>query len=612
MTRDQECRRARTPKPTSRPTRGAATTAPSIEPVTGPAAQLAEVHRTLRRGPAFQRVAEGAAGAQVPDRDPNRTGLPDRLKAGAEALSGISLDDVRVHRDSPKPAQLNALAYAQGSDIHLAPGQDAHLPHEAWHVVQQRQGRVKPTIQLKEGVAINDDAGLEREADVMGARALVTSDPRHALVAATDTGPAVAQTVVQRTILGLKGENIWSTQIGAAVFALGPNEARLKTKILRLHSTERIVNVRDFDDLRERIAKHEFDKVLEESRAESSEPKYDKAQVESNKLKTEKERLDREASPFTSKLDNLDGIEGEATSLVNRANALTIQVPTSLRKYWKENQVFIYDIVGTFRAKVKATKEKAKPGKYPLEQVRKDVADHALRLLELRLAIKDCETIYAKYADTIAMQAARFAQLGNVLKEPQGKPKLAEWVALAEAVHAMNDKAIGAALATFRQDLEVGLFSEDEVAKAREMGDGKAEKVAVIDYLTDLFSSGKARLDTWSKTYPTAYDLKTGEFGAEWYVYAPGAKWLNANWVFHAHCETIRDKDSTFIGFRFKAIVGTNHLKMINERKKASVQLDLPLSRQALDALAQPYQDEFLRRLSSGQLEEAIRKAKGK
>ena len=100
----------------------------------------------------------------------NNTGLPDNLKAGVESLSGMSLDHVRVHYNSPQPAQLNALAYAQGSDIHLAPGQEQHLPHEAWHVVQQAQGRVRPTMQMAGGLSVNDDAGLEREADVMGAR----------------------------------------------------------------------------------------------------------------------------------------------------------------------------------------------------------------------------------------------------------------------------------------------------------------------------------------------------------------------------------------------------------------------------------------------------------
>jgi len=106
----------------------------------------------------------------------NNTGLPDNIKSGIENLSGYSMDDVKVHYNSNKPAQLQAHAYAQGTDIHLAPGQEKHLPHEAWHVVQQKQGRVKPTRQLKSKVNINDDAGLEREADVMGAKVTQTID----------------------------------------------------------------------------------------------------------------------------------------------------------------------------------------------------------------------------------------------------------------------------------------------------------------------------------------------------------------------------------------------------------------------------------------------------
>lgn len=102
----------------------------------------------------------------------NNTGLPDNLKSGIEKLSGYSMDDVNVHYNSNKPAQLQAHAYAQGTDIHLATGQEKHLPHEAWHVVQQKQGRVKPTMQMKGKVDINDDEGLEREADVMGTKSL--------------------------------------------------------------------------------------------------------------------------------------------------------------------------------------------------------------------------------------------------------------------------------------------------------------------------------------------------------------------------------------------------------------------------------------------------------
>lgn len=107
------------------------------------------------------------------DEEANLTGLPDNLKTGIENLSGYSMDDVRVHYNSDKPAQLQALAYTQGTDIHVAPGQEKHLPHEAWHVVQQKQGRVQPTMQLQ-GVNINDNEGLEREADVMGGKVIKT------------------------------------------------------------------------------------------------------------------------------------------------------------------------------------------------------------------------------------------------------------------------------------------------------------------------------------------------------------------------------------------------------------------------------------------------------
>lgn len=100
----------------------------------------------------------------------NETGMPDNLKAGVENLSGFAMDDVRVHYNSDKPATVQALAYTQGTDIHVAPGQEQHLPHEAWHVAQQMAGRVEPTTEVG-GMPVNDNAGLEHEADVMGARA---------------------------------------------------------------------------------------------------------------------------------------------------------------------------------------------------------------------------------------------------------------------------------------------------------------------------------------------------------------------------------------------------------------------------------------------------------
>ncbi|WPV01739.1 DUF4157 domain-containing protein [Mucilaginibacter sp. cycad4] len=102
----------------------------------------------------------------------NNTGLPENLKQGLEQLSGYAMDDVKVYYNSSQPAQLNSYAYARGTDIHIAPGQEKHLPHEAWHVVQQMQGRVWPTLQMKGGLAVNDEKELEREADVMAMAAI--------------------------------------------------------------------------------------------------------------------------------------------------------------------------------------------------------------------------------------------------------------------------------------------------------------------------------------------------------------------------------------------------------------------------------------------------------
>jgi len=101
----------------------------------------------------------------------NKASLPGKLKAGIENLSGCSMDDVIVHFNTVKPEQLKARAFAQGTNIHIAPGQEKHLTHEAWHVVQQEQSRMQPPVQLKDNPIINDDKWLEKEADDMGAKA---------------------------------------------------------------------------------------------------------------------------------------------------------------------------------------------------------------------------------------------------------------------------------------------------------------------------------------------------------------------------------------------------------------------------------------------------------
>ena len=101
--------------------------------------------------------------------------LPGNIKQGIESLSGFSMDSVRVHYNSSKPANLQADAYAQGSNIYLGPGQERHLAHEAWHVVQQSQGRVNQTMQFA-GLPVNNSNHLETEADLMGDKALRLGD----------------------------------------------------------------------------------------------------------------------------------------------------------------------------------------------------------------------------------------------------------------------------------------------------------------------------------------------------------------------------------------------------------------------------------------------------
>jgi hypothetical protein len=150
-------------------------------------------------------------------RAPNRTGLPDGLKAGLESLSGLSMDRVRVHYGSQEPARLQAHAFTRGTDIHLAPGQEHHLAHEAWHVVQQAEGRVRPTLDVA-GAHVNDDAGLEQEADRLGAASAAhgAALARHPAVPADRSAelPAArpeagcAQRVIEIEKGALKGEYV--------------------------------------------------------------------------------------------------------------------------------------------------------------------------------------------------------------------------------------------------------------------------------------------------------------------------------------------------------------------------------------------------------------------
>lgn len=103
--------------------------------------------------------------------------IPTPVRTKMEKAFNTSFADVNIHEGAQAQA-VNAIAYTQGNHIHFAPGQfnpdtisgQTLLGHELAHVVQQRQGRVKPTGAVK-GLPLNDNLALEREADELGRKA---------------------------------------------------------------------------------------------------------------------------------------------------------------------------------------------------------------------------------------------------------------------------------------------------------------------------------------------------------------------------------------------------------------------------------------------------------
>lgn len=126
--------------------------------------QLAE-HRMRGADPAAHAPAPAPGGGAA---------MPGALRARMEGSFGADFSSVRIHQGD-QASKLGALAYAQGDDLHFAPGQyqpDTHggqalIGHELAHVVQQRDGRVAAPAQAK-GAPVVADHGLEAEADRAG------------------------------------------------------------------------------------------------------------------------------------------------------------------------------------------------------------------------------------------------------------------------------------------------------------------------------------------------------------------------------------------------------------------------------------------------------------
>ncbi len=132
----------------------------------------------------IQRKRDGTSGETGAAPAPSGGGaaLDSATRGSMEKSFGADFGDVRVHQGEQAKA-VGAKAYTQGSDMHFAPGQydpksasgKELIGHELTHVVQQRARRVV-TPQTKRGgqpasAPIQTDAGLEREADVAGAKA---------------------------------------------------------------------------------------------------------------------------------------------------------------------------------------------------------------------------------------------------------------------------------------------------------------------------------------------------------------------------------------------------------------------------------------------------------
>lgn len=131
--------------------------------------------------------------------------MPDDVRGQMEGTFQTDFSNVNIHQNSQSATDVGALAYTQGNDVHFAPGQfkpdtsagQELIGHELTHVVQQRAGRVQPTTQAA-GMPVNDDKGLENEADVMGRKAVQMKEQQ--FNSTTSSIVSNSSTIVQRSV----------------------------------------------------------------------------------------------------------------------------------------------------------------------------------------------------------------------------------------------------------------------------------------------------------------------------------------------------------------------------------------------------------------------------
>lgn len=101
--------------------------------------------------------------------------LPETVQTKMENSFGEDFSDVNIHDNSTKAEDLGAKAFAQGKDVHFAPGEfqpntkdgQELIGHELTHVVQQKEGKVQGG-EVNGKDMVNQDPSLEKEADDAG------------------------------------------------------------------------------------------------------------------------------------------------------------------------------------------------------------------------------------------------------------------------------------------------------------------------------------------------------------------------------------------------------------------------------------------------------------
>lgn len=170
--------------------------------------------RTLAPAPVVQRRTSPRGGVRlqppsygVHHADTPGASLPTPVQHKMERALGADFSSVRIH-EGPLARTIGAQAFTRGTDVHFAPGQyQPHttagqqvLGHELAHVVQQSQGRARPSTRVG-GMAVDASPQLEHEAEQAGQRAAAGRSDGHA---STSPKPIAASNsgVVQRRVQG--------------------------------------------------------------------------------------------------------------------------------------------------------------------------------------------------------------------------------------------------------------------------------------------------------------------------------------------------------------------------------------------------------------------------